>query len=45
MASTVWKGHMTFGLVSLPVRLFSAARSETVSFNQLHARTIRASSR
>ncbi len=36
MASTVWKGHLTFGLVSLPVRLYSAARSETVSFNQLH---------
>ncbi len=36
MASTVWKGHLTFGLVSLPVKLFSAARSETVSFNQLH---------
>src|SRR5207253_7417801 len=26
----------TFGLVSLPVKLYSAARSETVSFNQLH---------
>ncbi|MGH9649483.1 MAG: Ku protein, partial [Terriglobales bacterium] len=36
MASTVWKGHLTFGLVSLPVRLYSAARSETVGFNQLH---------
>jgi DNA end-binding protein Ku len=36
MASTVWKGHLTFGLVSFPVKLFSAARSETVSFNQLH---------
>src|SRR5947207_12285229 len=36
MASTVWKGHLTFGLVSLPVKLYSAARSETVSFNQLH---------
>src|SRR6202034_3786383 len=36
MATSVWKGHLTFGLVSLPVRLFSAARSETISFNQLH---------
>ena len=36
MASTVWKGHLTFGLVSLPIKLYSAARSETVSFNQLH---------
>jgi DNA end-binding protein Ku len=37
MASSVWKGHLTFGLVSFPVRLFSAARPVTVSFNQLHA--------
>src|SRR5579872_6667691 len=36
MASSVWKGHLTFGLVSFPVRLFSAARSETINFNLLH---------
>ena len=36
MAASVWKGHLTFGLVSLPVKLFSAARSESLSFNQLH---------
>ena len=36
MASSVWKGHLTFGLVSFPVRLFSAARSETIRFNLLH---------
>lgn len=36
MATSVWKGHLTFGLVSFPVRLFSAARSETISFNLLH---------
>src|SRR5579863_8071478 len=36
MASTVWKGYLTFGLLSLPVKFYSAARSETVSFNQLH---------
>jgi len=36
MASSVWRGHLTFGLVSFPIRLFSAARSETVSFNLLH---------
>lgn len=36
MAATVWKGHLTFGLVSLPVRLTTAARAETISFNQLH---------
>jgi DNA end-binding protein Ku len=36
MATTVWKGHLTFGLISIPVRLFAAARGERVSFNQLH---------
>jgi DNA end-binding protein Ku len=36
MAASVWKGHLTFGLVTIPVRLFSAARSETISFNLLH---------
>jgi DNA end-binding protein Ku len=28
MASTVWKGQLTFGLVSFPVRLLRAARKE-----------------
>src|SRR5581483_3347774 len=37
MATSVWKGHLTFGLVSIPIRLFSAARSERISLNQLHA--------
>ena len=36
MAASVWRGHLTFGLVSFPIRLFSAARSETISFNLLH---------
>jgi DNA end-binding protein Ku len=36
MASTVWKGYLSFGLISIPVRLFAAARSERISFNQIH---------
>ncbi len=36
MATSVWKGYLTFGLVSIPIRLFSAARSERISLNQLH---------
>jgi DNA end-binding protein Ku len=36
MATSVWKGHLTFGLISIPIRLFSAARSERISLNQLH---------
>jgi DNA end-binding protein Ku len=36
MATTVWHGHLTFGLVSIPVRLFKAARSEKIRFHQLY---------
>ena len=36
MASTVWKGHLTFGLITIPIRLFAAARGERISFHQLH---------
>jgi DNA end-binding protein Ku len=35
MASTVWKGHLSFGLLSVPIKLTSAARRESVSFNML----------
>lgn len=38
MASSVWKGYISFGLVSVPVRLFAAARESHVSFNQLHSK-------
>src|SRR5271163_3679225 len=36
MAATVWKGYLSFGLVSFPVRLFAAARAESVHFHMLH---------
>ena len=36
MASSVWTGYLTFGLISMPVRLYSGARSERVSFHMLH---------
>lgn len=36
--AVVWSGYLTFGLVTLPVRLFSGARGERVSFHLLHAR-------
>jgi DNA end-binding protein Ku len=32
MPSTVWRGQLTFGLVSVPVRLHRAARKERVRF-------------
>jgi DNA end-binding protein Ku len=37
MAATVWKGYITFGLISIPVRLYSGARGEHVEFHQLHS--------
>ncbi|MFL6452307.1 MAG: Ku protein [Bryobacteraceae bacterium] len=36
MASTIWRGFITFGLVSVPVRLFRAARAERVSLRRLY---------
>jgi DNA end-binding protein Ku len=36
MASTVWKGYVSFGLVTVPIRLYVAARDEHISFNQVH---------
>lgn len=36
MAATVWKGYLSFGLVSFPVKLFAAARPEGIHFHMLH---------
>jgi len=33
---TMWKGAISFGLVSIPVRVFPATEEKTVRFNQLH---------
>ncbi len=35
MASTVWRGFITFGVISIPVRLYRAARAERVSLRRL----------
>jgi DNA end-binding protein Ku len=32
----VWTGTLSFGLISMPVCLFTAATEERISFNQLH---------
>lgn len=40
MPSTVWKGYLTFGLVSFPIRLFAAARPEPVHFHLLHKKDL-----
>src|SRR5215472_8862263 len=36
MPSIVWKGHLTFGLVSIPVKLLRAARRERVHMHYVH---------
>src|ERR1700761_6904901 len=36
MPSIVWKGHLTFGLISIPVKLFRAARRERVHMHYVH---------
>src|ERR1700686_5076035 len=36
MPASTWSGYLTFGLISMPVRLFSGARSSGISFNMLH---------
>ena len=40
MAATVWKGYISFGLVSFPVRLYAAARPEPVHFHLLHKKDL-----
>jgi DNA end-binding protein Ku len=36
MARSIWKGAISFGLVNVPVKLYSAVSKKTVRFNQLH---------
>jgi DNA end-binding protein Ku len=40
MPATVWRGYISFGLVSFPVRLSAAARPETVHFHMLHEKDL-----
>src|SRR4029453_6416234 len=36
MPRSIWKGAISFGLVNVPVKLYSAVSKKTVRFNQLH---------
>ena len=36
VAATVWKGRLAFGMVSVPVRLYKAARRERVKFHHVY---------
>jgi DNA end-binding protein Ku len=39
MARSLWSGTLSFGLVNVPVRLYSAVRDQAVHFHQIHAKT------
>ena len=32
----IWKGAITFGLISIPVRLYSAVQEKSLKFHMLH---------
>ncbi|MCW3037257.1 MAG: Ku protein [Actinobacteria bacterium] len=34
---SIWNGAITFGLISIPVRLFTAVEEKSLKFHQLHA--------
>jgi DNA end-binding protein Ku len=34
---TMWKGSISFGLVTIPVRMYGATEEKGIKFNQLHA--------
>ena len=36
MAASVWKGMISFGLVSIPIRLYAAARTKRTYLHQIH---------
>ena len=36
--AAIWTGAINFGLVTIPVKVFTAVRSEDLSFNMLHAK-------
>jgi DNA end-binding protein Ku len=36
MPRTMWKGAISFGLVSIPVKMYPATEEKSLSFNQLH---------
>ena len=38
MAATVWRGRLAFGMVSIPVRLYKAARRERMRFHHVYRR-------
>jgi len=38
MAHAIWSGAINFGLVTIPVKLFTAVKTDELSFNMLHGK-------
>src|SRR5436309_12589584 len=38
MPKSIWNGTITFGMVSVPVKLYSATESKTVHFQEVHVK-------
>jgi len=38
MARSIWKGSLAFGLVNIPIELYSAVRDHRPKFRLLHAK-------
>jgi DNA end-binding protein Ku len=38
MPKSIWNGTITFGMVNVPIKLYSATESKTVHFREIHAK-------
>jgi DNA end-binding protein Ku len=38
MPKSIWNGTITFGLVAVPIKVYSATENKTVSFREVHAK-------
>jgi DNA end-binding protein Ku len=38
MPKSIWNGTITFGMVNVPIKLYSATESKTVHFSEVHAK-------
>ena len=38
MARAIWKGAISFGLVTIPIRVHTAVEEKSFKFNQLHSK-------
>jgi DNA end-binding protein Ku len=38
MPKSIWNGTVTFGMVNVPIKLYSATESKTVHFHEVHAK-------